>query len=341
MNSFGRIFRVSVFGESHGPTLGVILDGIPPGIPLEPHDFSNDIARRHPASRGTTPRREDDVPAIQSGHFNGRTTGAPLMITFGNRNADSSVYDATRHLPRPGHADWTSWVKYAGFNDYRGGGHSSGRLTLVLVAAGVIAKKIIDPVSVSAAITEIGGMQDYEEAIRSAMADGDSVGGIVECRISGVPPGLGEPFFDSLESTISHAVFSIPAVKGIEFGAGFASARMRGSEINDPIVDTKGRTETNNAGGINGGISNGNDIVFRVVIKPASSISRSQRTVNLQSGKQEELAVRGRHDAAIPLRVPVVLEAVASIVIADAVLVRRSQESSGEKNGTEADPKHD
>ena len=329
MNTYGRVFRVSIFGESHGPALGVVLDGVPAGLPISAEDFATDLARRRPGGTGTTPRREEDIPLVRSGLLNGTTTGAPVLIEFENKNVDSSAYERTRDLPRPGHADWTARYKFGGFNDYRGGGHFSGRLTLGLVAAAVVAKKIIAPATVSARIVEIGGERDYEGAIRKAMAEQDSVGGIVECRMSGVPPGLGEPFFDSLESVISHIVFAIPAIKAIEFGDGFASARMRGSEMNDELTDADGTTRTNHAGGVNGGISNGNEIVFRVAVKPASSIGKPQKSVNLQTGTQEQLEVRGRHDAAIALRVPPVLEAAAAIAIADALLIRKTQIQQG------------
>jgi len=318
MNSFGRVFRVSLAGESHGPAIAVIVDGCAPGIPLAVEDFAADLERRRGGQPGTTARREDDVPKIVSGVYNGRTTGAPILAVVHNRDARPESYAELIHTPRPGHADWTAWCKYGGFNDPRGGGHFSGRLTAALVMAGVVAKKLIDPVKVDAHIVEIGGSADYAALLEQARAEGDSLGGIVECRASGVPAGLGEPFFDSLESLISHAAFAVPAVKGIEFGAGFAAARMRGSSVNDPILDAAGKTATNHSGGINGGISNGNDVVFRVAIKPTSSIGRPQRTVDLRTGEPAEIRVGGRHDACIALRAPVVIEAVTAIVLADA-----------------------
>jgi chorismate synthase len=214
-------------------------------------------------------------------------------------------------------------MKYGGFNDYRGGGHFSGRLTLGLVAAGVIAKKIISQVQINATLIEAGGEQDINKAIDRAIQNEDSIGGIVECCVENISVGLGEPFFDSVESLLSHAVFSIPAIKGIEFGSGFQAAKMFGSEHNDSIADSTGRTITNYAGGINGGITNGNPLIFRVAVKPTSSISKSQNTLNLATGKQEELKVRGRHDACIALRVPVVLEAVTAIVLTDLMLLEQ------------------
>jgi chorismate synthase len=318
MNSFGRVFRISLAGESHGPAISVVIDGCPPGVPLAVGDFAADLDRRRGGRSGTTSRREDDVPQIVSGVFNDRTTGAPILVLIANRDARPTAYADLADRPRPGHADWTAWHKFRGFNDPRGGGHFSGRLTVALVVAGVIARKLIAPTEIASRIVEIGGSADFEPLVEEARVAGDSLGGIVECRASRVGPGLGEPFFDSLESLISHAVFAVPAVKGIEFGAGFASARMRGSQLNDEILDTSGRTASNHAGGINGGISNGNELVFRVAIKPTSSIGTPQRTVDLRTGQPAEIRIGGRHDACIALRVPVVLEAVTAIVLADA-----------------------
>jgi chorismate synthase len=317
MNSFGTLFRVSIFGESHGPHIGIVIDGCPAGIPLQHEDFMEDIRRRQPGAAGTTPRVESDEPRIVSGWFNGHTTGAPLTILFDNQNTKSGDYDHLRKQPRPGHADWVAMQKFQGFNDHRGGGHFSGRLTLAIVAAGVVAKKVAGAVSISAKLVEAGGMPDIEAAIRKAEAENDSIGGIVECRVSGLPVGLGEPFFDSVESLLAHAVFSIPATKGIEFGSGFAASRMKGSEHNDRIIGEDGRTDTNYAGGINGGITNGNELVFRVAVKPTSSTSKPQQTLNLETGKVEELVIGGRHDRCIALRVPVVVEAVTAMVMVD------------------------
>lgn len=325
MNSFGTLFRVSIYGESHGESVGIVIDGCPAGIPLDRADFESDFARRKSGAKGTTPRQEPDIPHIMSGVFNGRTTGAPLMIQFHNTNTRSRDYSQLKDTPRPGHADFTGHRKFGGFQDYRGGGHFSGRLTLGIVAAGVLAKKVIAPVSVSSSILEVGGSTDIESALDRAIENEDSIGGIIECKISSVPVGLGEPFFDSIEAVISHMVFSIPAIKGIEFGSGFKAAKMTGSQHNDNIVSTDGTTETNHAGGINGGISNGNQIYFRVAVKPTSSTHRTQRSINISTGKMEDLTVEGRHDTCIALRVPVVLEAAAAIVMADFML--RSQEA--------------
>ncbi len=317
MNGTGRIFRIGLFGESHGHGIGVTIDGCPPGVPLTSEDFNTDLSRRRAGKAGTTPRVEDDLPDLISGHFNGHTTGAPLTIMFRNMNVRSGDYSDLREIPRPGHSDFVAYKRYKGFNDYRGGGHFSGRLTLCLVAAGVVAKKLITPVTIEAVIINAGGEKDIGKAVAAAMEDGDSVGGIVECIARDIPVGWGEPFFDSVESVISHLVFSIPAIKGVEFGSGFNAASMRGSEHNDLIVDDSGRTATNNAGGISGGITNGNDLVFRVAVKPTSSISVTQSTYSIKSGNIEELKVKGRHDACIALRVPVVLEAITAIALAD------------------------
>lgn len=324
MNSFGRIFRVTIFGESHGPSVGVSLDGIPAGLQLTEEDFTFDLERRKGGmQKGTTPRKEDDRPVFLSGLFNNKTTGAPLSIIFENKNTRSSDYDKIRSIPRPGHADFVAHEKFGGNEDYRGGGHFSGRLTVCLVAAGVIAKKLLAGISVESRITEVGGENDVEAGLQKAIEAKDSVGGIVECTVRGLPLGMGEPFFDSVESLISHAAFSIPAIKGIEFGAGFQAARMFGSVHNDAIINELGTTKTNHAGGIVGGISNGNDLVFRVVVKPTSSTPREQESWNWDKAQMEPFSVKGRHDLCIALRVPPVLEAVTAIVLADLMLLEQ------------------
>lgn len=326
MNSFGRLFRVSIFGESHGESVGINIDGCPSGLSLTPEDFTADIERRKGGTqKGTTPRKEDDIPFFKSGVFNNITTGAPLTILFENNNTRSSDYAKQRAVPRPGHADMVASQKFGGFEDYRGGGHFSGRLTVCLVAAGIIAKKLLSTLnlSVRATITEIGGEKDPEVGLQRAIDAKDSVGGIVECRVSGLPAGLGEPFFDSAESLLAHAVFAIPAVRGVEFGTGFAAARMFGVEHNDAIEDTDGKTRTNHAGGIVGGLTNGNELVFRIAIKPTSSTPKEQQTLNLETKAIESFSVKGRHDLCIALRVPVVLEAVTAIVLADLLMLER------------------
>ena len=467
MNSFGRIFRVHIFGESHGPSVGVTIDGCPPGIPLAEEDFFEDLERRKGGlQKGTTPRKEDDKPIFLTGVFNNKTTGAPLTILFNNKNIRSSDYEKQLAIPRPGHADFVANKKFSGFQDYRGGGHFSGRLTVCLVAAGVVAKKILnltpnpspkergtkDPgyltntpgqwkmvkdyakgnrqiateaeeilwqelrnrkidgckfrrqhavqgyipdficldkklvvevdgsyhdteeqkkldeertkflaangyreirftndevlnqlpivlkklqealsfgeglgeVQIKATIIEIGGEKNIEAGLQKAIDAKDSVGGIIECTVNGLPVGLGEPFYDSAESLISHAVFAIPAIKGIEFGAGFNAAKMLGTQHNDPIINETGQTATNNAGGIVGGITNGNPVVFRIVVKPTSSTPKEQESWNTEANKIEKFSVKGRHDLCIALRVPPVLEAVTAIVILDMMMVNQA-----------------
>ena len=381
MNTFGNNFRVSIFGESHGPLVGVTLDGVIPGLPIGPDYFKADIDRRRPGAPGTTPRSEEDVPEILTGVYEGRTTGAPLTLVFRNENVRSSDYADFREHPRPGHADFTANLKFGGFNDPRGGGHFSGRLTLPVVAAGTVAKDILaryvyamtrgrEQFDCSARVVELGGYADpaaWDGLLAEAMAEGDSLGAIVECVVSGLPAGLGEPFWDSVESRISHAVFAIPGVRGIEFGDGFQASRMKGSEHNDAFPEhhcchgegegcghgeghechhgegggCHGEGEgccheeghechhgeggchgeghgggcchgggnhieapvTNHAGGINGGITNGNPIVFRVAFKPTASIAKA--------------GIPGRHDTCFALRTPVIVEAMSAITLVD------------------------
>ncbi|MBN1650326.1 MAG: chorismate synthase [Bacteroidales bacterium] len=322
MNTFGRKFKLSIFGESHGEGIGIVIDGCPVGIPLKEEDFKADFDRRRSGARGTTPRQEPDLPKILSGVYKGKTSGAPIAIVFENTNIQSRDYDEIQSIPRPGHADLTAHNKYKGFNDPRGGGHFSGRITLGLVAAGYLAKQVLKEVNFDAKVIEVGGSKDIEKTIDKALKEGDSVGGLIECRISGLPTGLGEPFFDSAESLISHLVFAVPATKGIEFGSGFEAAKMKGSEHNDEILDADGKTASNHAGGINGGITNGNDLVFRVAVKPTSSISKTQHSYNQSKNKTEDFNIVGRHDACIALRIPVIIEAVAAIALADLMLIK-------------------
>ncbi len=322
MNSFGKIFRVNIFGESHGESAGVNIDGCPAGLSLSVEDFLEDIERRKGGTqKGTTPRKEDDLPIFKSGVFNGKTTGAPITILFENKNTRSGDYEKQRAVPRPGHADFVAHAKFGGYEDFRGGGHFSGRLTVCLVAVGVIAKKLLGQIKVLSTILEIGGETDLEKGLQKAIDQKDSIGGIVECRVNGLPVGLGEPFFDSAESLISHAVFAIPAIRGIEFGTGFAAAKMFGVDHNDPIADKTGKTSTNHAGGIVGGISNGNELVFRIAVKPTSSTPKEQQTLNWETDAVETFSVKGRHDLCIALRVPVVLEAVTAMVLVDLMML--------------------
>ena len=480
MNSFGRIFRVSIFGESHGESVGIVIDGCPAGLPLTVDDFLPDLEKRKGGTqKGTTPRQEEDLPIFKSGIFNNKTTGAPITILFENKNIRSSDYEKQRDVPRPGHADFVAHEKFSGFEDYRGSGHFSGRLTVALVAAGVIAKKILnltpnpspkergtmpsdlpgyitnteeqwkvvsayakenrknsteaedilwqelrnrklkdckfrrqhpiegyipdfvclekkiavevdgeyhnnedqiklddartkilakngfrlirftndevmnqlsmvlqkliealsftspsplarglggevlEGIKITSTILEIGGEKDLEKGLQKAIDAKDSIGGIIECHANGLPIGLGEPFFDSVESILGHIVFAIPAVRGIEFGTGFAAARMFGSEHNDAIENMDGKTRTNHAGGIVGGLTNGNELVFRIAIKPTSSTPKEQNTLNWKTGKVENASVKGRHDLCIALRVPVILEAVTAIVLADLMMLEQ------------------
>lgn len=321
MNQFGKLFTVNIFGESHGESVGVLIDGCPAGMPLSVEDFIKDTERRKGGmQKGTTPRQEEDLPLFKSGVFNGKTTGAPLTLLFENKNTRSGDYEKQRAVPRPGHADFVANQKFGGFEDYRGGGHFSGRLTLCLVAAGVVAKKILSPLKIVATITEIGGESDVELGLQKAIEQKDSVGGIVECRVQGLPIGLGEPFFESVESLLAHAAFAIPAVRGVEFGTGFKAAGMFGVDHNDAIENKEGKTKTNHAGGVVGGITNGNELVFRIAIKPTSSTPKEQQTYNWETDQIDSFAVRGRHDLCIALRVPPVLEGVTAMVLADLML---------------------
>ncbi len=318
MNSFGRIFRVHIFGESHGESVGIVIDGCPAGLSLSADDLLPDLERRKGGQqKGTTPRKEDDFPFFKSGVFNGKTTGAPITIIFENNNTRSGDYDKQRSIPRPGHADWVAHQKFGGHEDYRGGGHFSARLTTGLVAAGAIAKKLMATVSVHAEVTAIAGEADLEKGLQKAIDAKDSVGGIVECRVNGLPVGLGEPFFDSVESQLAHIAFAIPAVKGVEFGSGFAAANMFGSQHNDAIEDMEGKTRTNHAGGVVGGITNGNELVFRIAVKPTASTPKEQNSLNWDTGKTEDFSVKGRHDLCVALRAPVILEAATAITLLD------------------------
>ncbi len=326
MNSMGTLFRVEIFGESHGPAAGVVVDGVPSGLELSAEDFFLDLGRRSSGAEGTTSRRESDEPEFLSGLYQGRATGSPLCVLFRTTDAHSADYALFRAIPRPGHADFSSKARYGGFSDPRGSGHFSGRITVGLVAAGVIAKKILCDITFTTSILEAGGDSDIAKAAMQAEANGDSVGAVVELRASGLRAGLGEPFFGSVESLVSHALFSVPGVRGVEFGDGFAAARMRGSEHNDPLVSADGATAKNGAGGVNGGITNGNELVLRVAMKPASSIAKAQRTYSLEARAMTELSIAGRHDACIAIRGAVVLEAALAIVLADLELQARSRE---------------
>ncbi|MBK7099889.1 MAG: chorismate synthase [Sphingobacteriales bacterium] len=318
MNSFGRLFKIQIFGESHGSGVGLVIDGCPAGLPVEVKEFMPDMLRRQGGNQiGTTPRKEEDIPDFKTGVFNGKTTGFPIMIFFENKNTRSGDYDKNRNIPRPGHADFVAHKKYGGFEDYRGGGHFSARLTTGIVAAGVVAKKLLKDITINAKVIEVGGEADVEKGLRKAIEAKDSVGGIIECRTNGLPLGLGEPYFYSVESVLAQAMFSIPAVKGVEFGVGFSAARMFGTQHNDAIENMEGKTRTNNAGGIVGGITNGNELVFRIAIKPTSSTPKEQTSLNWNTGQPEKFSVKGRHDLCVALRAPVIVEAYTAIVLVD------------------------
>ena len=327
MNHFGRLFQINIFGESHGEGVGILIDGVKPGIKLSKEDFESDLSRRKSGGLGTTPRIEDDDVIIDSGVFNGYTTGAPLLLRFKNNNKISKDYLNLVNQPRPSHADFTAREKYNGFNDYRGGGHFSARLTLGLVCAGVVAKKMLNTISFETKITNLNGETNpkkYQELLKKAVEEKDSIGGIINIKVSNVPVGLGEPYFDSLESTISHLLFSIGGVKGVEFGTGFEGANLKGSEFNDSFINSKGETKTNNNGGINGGISNGNPIEIKIFMKPTPSIGKPQETYSFKDDAVEELIINGRHDAAIIIRGMVVCEAAVAIALCDAMLINDS-----------------
>lgn len=360
-NTFGQKLKVTIFGESHGVAIGCVIDGLPAGISIDWDAVRQDMARRAPGSSAlATPRKEKDAFEILSGYFNDHTTGTPLAMEIRNGNQHSKDYDILKDNMRPGHADYTGHVRYGGFNDYRGGGHFSGRITAPLTFAGSIARQVLSAkgIHIGAHVTRIAGIEDrrfdplgeseetfaslrkeklpvltkdvgekMEEAILDAKAEGDSVGGIVECMVTGLPAGLGDPFFDSLESELSHMMFSIPAVKGIEFGDGFGLAAMKGSAANDCMHWANGKVETttNHNGGILGGISSGSPVIFRLAIKPTASIGKSQPTVNLAEKKDTLLTIGGRHDPCIIPRATPVIETAAALVILDEVLVTGDQ----------------
>jgi chorismate synthase len=357
-NTFGTLFKITTWGESHGSAVGVVVDGCPAGLDLAAEDIQKELDRRRPGqSRASTKRKEEDRVEILSGLFEGRTTGTPISMIVWNRDADSGAYDAIRNTPRPGHADYTYQAKY-GLRDHRGGGRASARETVGRVAAGAIAMKLLCRAGVDIAgyVIELGGIRavlpdkpiselrslsesnpvrcpdlDAAEKMLSRLDEvrheGDSLGGVVEVVAKGVPPGLGEPVFDKLDADLARGLMSLGAVKAVEIGTGFESARMRGSEMNDPMMlreDGQVRFESNNAGGILGGISTGAPIICRIAVKPTPSISRKQRTVDVISGKETEIEIKGRHDPSIPPRIVPVAEAMVALVLADHLLRQRA-----------------
>jgi len=348
-NSLGKLFTITSFGESHGRCVGTIIDGCPAGLAITEEDIQRQVDKRKPGvGIAATGRAEEDKVEVLAGIFNGRTTGAPICLVIWNKDIDSSEYEKTRFLLRPGHADYTAFIKYGGFNDFRGGGRFSGRITAGLVMAGAIAKKLLHLIGIEvlAHTIEIGGVkaeprgfdqirenidknpvkcadlkaaEAMAKAIETVKQEGDSIGGIIEGIALNVPVGLGEPVFDTLDGDLAKALLAIPAVKGVEFGSGFSAARKRGSENNDPFTIRNGKivTVTNNAGGILGGISNGMPIVVRVAIKPTSSIAKSQPTVNIKDMKTASLTVKGRHDVCIVPRAVPVVEAMMAVTLGD------------------------
>lgn len=322
-NSFGNIFRLTIFGASHAESVGITIEGAPKGIALSEELFRADLDRRRPTLSGETSRKEEDKPIIEGLSPEGKTTGETITISFKNSDKRSKDYSHLRVHPRPSHADLVQLRKYGDDADIVGGGMASGRMTVALVAAGVVAKEILKGANFSTHLISVNGVSDssqFNNIITTAAHDGDSVGGVVECRVKGIKPTLGEPFFDSAESLISHLLFSIPGVKGVEFGDGFAGTAKRGSERNDLIADASGATYTNNEGGINGGITNGNDIIVRVAIKPTPSIAKAQNTYNFESEATTPLTIGGRHDACIARRAVIVVEAMVAVALADLLL---------------------
>ncbi|HZH87788.1 MAG TPA: chorismate synthase [Chitinophagaceae bacterium] len=323
MNTLGKQLKLHIYGASHGPEVGVLLEGVPAGILITFDDFQEAIARRQPTMRGSTPRKEKDRILIRSGLKSGLTTGAPILLSILNENIRSADYENQRAIPRPGHADWGAHVKYKGYEDYRGGGMFSARLTVGIVAAGVVAEKVIkhylkwDAYQVSSKILQVGKYEDVEKGLEAAIAAKDSVGGKIQITIDGIPTGIGEPYFYGLDAALGQAIFSVPAVKGLEFGAGFDSLNMYGSEHNDAIIDATGATATQNAGGVVGGLSNGNPLQFQVVVKPTSSTPQVQNSYNWEEKKSMEFSIKGRHDLCVALRAPVILESITSWVLAD------------------------
>jgi chorismate synthase len=351
-NSFGDIFRITSFGESHGRCIGIIVDGCPAGLSLSEEDIQKEVDKRKPAPQsGQTARAEDDKVEILSGIFDGKTTGAPIGLLVWNKDTDSTEYEKMKFLPRPGHADYTAFMKYGGFSDYRGGGRFSGRVTVGIVMSGAIAKKLLDiaGIEILAHTVQIGDIKAgdsspeeirryvYDNPLRcadkiaaKAMShlieiagkEGDSVGGVIEGLALNVPAGLGEPYFNTLEGELAKALFAIPAVKGVEFGAGFSAAIKRGSENNDlwVVKDSRLIAETNHAGGILGGISDGMPVMLRVAIKPTPSISKVQKTVDLQEYKKSEISIKGRHDVCLVPRAVIVVESAIAITLCDFAL---------------------
>ena len=325
MHTYGNIFRIHIWGSSHTPEMGVLIDGVPPGMEIFADDFTEALNRRRTGVKGSSPRKEADVPAIRAGVYQGRTTGGPLHIVFENQNQKPGEY-TEREFPRPGHADMAAKQKYKGFNDPRGGGFFSGRMTVLLVAAGVVARKIVNNIQFQSEVISVGGQSSWQAVLDEVVASGDSLGAEVKTRIEGLEPGLGEPFFNSIESEISRLIFSIPGAKAIAFGDGFAADKMKGSEFNDAIMDKSGKTASNHNGGITGGISNGMPVEFSVKFKPTPSIQKTQQSWKPAPDRVEAVQVKGRHDVCYALRTPVILESVAAIALVDLMMQKKGRE---------------
>ncbi len=325
MNTYGKLFKITLYGESHQDAIGVVIDGVLPGLKIDWQKIEADLLLRRPGAVGTTPRVEKDELIVTSGIFNEYTTGSPIHVMIKNENVISKDYSHLVNQPRPGHADYVAFKKYQGFNDYRGGGRFSGRLTTPIVVAGSIAKQML-PFEFSHQLIQVGSLKDMDQLddyLREIANQGDSVGGIIEVRVKNVFVGLGEPMFEKLDSKIGEMMFSIPAVKGVEIGTGFDGVELKGSEFNDVYVDELGHTLTNHSGGVSGGISNGNDIVVKVFVKPTSSIKKAQTSFNLKSNESTEFEVKGRHDVAIVRRAGIILENALAIVLADLYLASK------------------
>ncbi|MBQ4349366.1 MAG: chorismate synthase [Clostridia bacterium] len=361
-NTFGNNIGITLFGESHGEAIGCVLDGIAPGIEVDEDFIALQMEKRKGISSISTPRREADRVRILSGVFEGKTTGTPIAIMIENQSQHSKDYSATKDLARPSHADFTAQCKYGGFQDYRGGGHFSGRITAPIVAAGAVCLKALSKkgIEIGTHIACCGGVRDRAfhclsediallkekempvlcenskkemiAAIEKARNEGDSVGGVLTTAVTGVPAGVGEPWFDTAEGVLSHALFSVPGIKGVEFGAGFAFSEMKGSQANDPFFTKDGRvqTKTNNNGGINGGITNGMPIVFSCAVKPTPSIFKEQETVNFKTKENTVLSIKGRHDPAIIHRARVVVDSVTAITLCDLLAGRFGTDWLGE-----------
>jgi chorismate synthase len=325
MNSYGTLFKITLYGESHQSHIGVVVDGMPPGILIDEEKIKDDLEKRRPGKIGTTKRIEKDEFIITSGVFNGYSTGSPIHLMIENQNIISKDYENLIHHPRPGHADFVAKIKYKGFQDYRGGGRFSGRLTAAIVMAGSLAKMIL-PFQFSNELIQVGSLKDLTKIdayLEEVANQNDSVGGIILLKVKDIPIGLGEPFFQKLDAEIAKMLFSIPSVKAVEFGTGFSGIEYFGSQFNDEIINDKGLTKTNHSGGVTGGISNGNDLIVKVMIKPTSSIKKTQETFNFKSSEVERLEIEGRHDVCIARRAGIVLENAMAIVLADLFLMNK------------------